>query len=85
VVSSPSSPHDDLSAGSSYGLGISSKQGRKTDAEIKGRSTNFEDMFAELNDSNNAQAKDDVAETEGRKLDFVDMDQQPQTLPMVYQ
>jgi hypothetical protein len=74
VVSSPSTPHDTLSAGSSYGLGISSKQGRKTNAEFKGRSTNFEEVFAELNDSDNAQAKDDVAETEGRKLDFEDMD-----------
>ena len=31
-------------------------------------------MLAELNDSDNAQAKDDVAETEGRKLDFEYMD-----------
>jgi hypothetical protein len=74
VVSSPSSsPHDALSAGSSHGLGISSKQGRKLDEEIKGRSTNFEDMLTELSDSDNAQAKDDVAETEGRKLDIEDM------------
>ena len=74
VVSSPSSPHNALSAGSSYGLGISSKQGRKTDAEIKGRSTNFEEVFAELNDSENAQAKNDDAEIKGRKLDFDDID-----------
>lgn len=74
VVSSPSlSPHDALSASSSYGLGISSKQGRKTDAEVKGRCTNFEEVFAELNDSDNDQAKDDVAEIEGRKLDIEDM------------
>jgi hypothetical protein len=74
VVSSPSSPHDDLSASSGHDMGTSSKQGRKTDAEIKGRSTDFEDMFAELPDSDNAQARDDVAEIEGRKLDFEDMD-----------
>jgi hypothetical protein len=32
--------HDDLSASSSHVLCISSKQGRKSDAEIKGRNTN---------------------------------------------
>jgi hypothetical protein len=31
-------------------------------------------MFAELSDSANAQAKDDVAEIEGRKLDYADVD-----------
>lgn len=44
VVSSPSLPHDDLSAGSSSGLGISSKQGRKSDAEIEGRKLDLDNM-----------------------------------------
>lgn len=74
VVSSSSSPSDEFSASSTKFLGDSSKQGRKIDAELKGRSKNFDKDFAELNDSDNAQAKDDVAETEGRKLDFEDMD-----------
>jgi hypothetical protein len=34
--------HDTLSASSSHDLRISSNQGRKSDAEIKGRNTNFD-------------------------------------------
>ena len=41
VVLSSSSPSDELSASSSKVLGDSSKQGRKIDAELKGRSKNF--------------------------------------------
>jgi hypothetical protein len=41
VFSSSSSPQDELSAGFSEGLGDSSKQGRKTDAETKGRKIDF--------------------------------------------
>jgi hypothetical protein len=39
--------HDDLSASSSHNLRISSKQGRKSVAEIKGRNTNSdrEDLY----------------------------------------
>jgi flagellin-like hook-associated protein FlgL len=41
VFSSSSSPQDEFSAGFSGGLGDSSKQGRKTDAETKGRKIDF--------------------------------------------
>ncbi|MCO6516803.1 MAG: hypothetical protein J6586_10005, partial [Snodgrassella sp.] len=74
VVSSPSSTHDGLATGSGYDLGTSSKQGRKPDAELKERSKNFDKEFAELPDSDDDQVKDDDAESEGRKLDFEDMD-----------
>ena len=42
VLSSSSSPQDEFSASSTKVLGDSSKQGRKSDAEIKGRNTNFD-------------------------------------------
>ncbi|MCO6517136.1 MAG: hypothetical protein J6586_11720, partial [Snodgrassella sp.] len=85
MLSSSSSPQDEFSASFTKVLGDSSEQGRKTDAELKGRSKNFEKEFAELTDSDDAQAKDefaeitdsddaqlkdDVADIEGRKLDF---------------
>ena len=43
VISSPSSPHDGASEAFSEDLGNSPKQGRKTDAETKGRRIDFED------------------------------------------
>ena len=43
VISSPSSPHDGDSKDFSEAFGNSPKQGRKTDAETKGRKIDFGD------------------------------------------
>ena len=53
------------SSGSSKALGDSSKQGRKSDVEFKGKGMNLDIDFAELHDSDNAQAEDDDAEIKG--------------------
>ena len=62
------------SSGSSKPLGDSSNQGRKSDEVFKRRGINLDKEFAELNDSDNAQVKDDDAEIKGRNIDFGDMD-----------
>jgi hypothetical protein len=61
VLSSSSSPHDEDSAYFSEDLGNSPKQGRiKTDATVKGRRLNFEQEFAELDDVDDVQVKEDA-------------------------
>ena len=62
------------SSGSSKVLGDSSKQGRKLDEGFKDKGMDLDKDFAELDDSENTQAKDDDAEIKGRKLDFDDID-----------
>ena len=44
-------------------MGDSSKQGRKTDAEFKGRRLNFEQEFAEIDDFDNVQKEDEAVGT----------------------